>query len=101
MKPEHGMDTVSRPTAEEWAAGPVYTLRRADLRCHDWNLHGFNYPIQFRGGAAEIYGPHYEQWFGDTLAASHRLRVIKPEPEPEPEPEPAPKKRRRRRKGTK
>ena len=70
--------SVSKPTAAQMEAGPVYTLRRADYRCHDFAWHGFNYSINFRGGAAEIYGPHYEQWLGDAEAAKMRLTVSKP-----------------------
>ena len=69
--------SVSKPSAEEWERGPVYTMRRADWRCHDWSWHGFNYNIKFRGGAAEIYGPHFEQWIGDAKAAKLRIKVTK------------------------
>lgn len=75
------MSAVRRPTAEEWEKGPVYVLRRPDWRSHDWCWHGFNYNIKFRGGAAEVYGPHYEQWIGDDRAAKLRIEVIKPEKE--------------------
>ena len=112
--PAHGMSTVRKPTAAQMEEGPVYVLIRRDWRHHDWHFHGFNYAVQFRGGRSEIYGPHFEQWIGDTKAAKLRMQVIKsvPEPVPEPKPEPVPeskpkpkpapqKKRRYKKKGTK
>ena len=77
-KPEHGMSKVRRPTPAQWEEGPIYVLRRADFRHHDWYWHGFNYAVEFRGGSAEVYGPHFEQWIGDTRAAKLRIEVTKP-----------------------
>ncbi len=73
----HG-DTVPLPTTQQWEEGPVYVLRRTDWRSHDWSFHGISYNIRFRGGAAEVYGPHFEEWIGDQRAAKMRIEVIKP-----------------------
>ena len=73
----HG-DTVPLPTAQQWEKGPVYTLHRTGWRSHDWSFHGLRYNIRFRGGAAEVYGPHFEQWIGDERAAKMRIDVTKP-----------------------
>ncbi len=78
QKPEEGMDTVRKPTDAEMAKGPVYGLRRDDWRSHDQNWHGLDYPVKFRGGYAEIYGPHFERWLGDEWAAKLRIKVTKP-----------------------
>jgi hypothetical protein len=70
--------TVKAPVPKQWKKGPIYALHRPGWHGYSWSPHGFSYSIRFdANGDAEIYGPHYDVWIGDTNAANHGITTKK------------------------